>query len=558
GFLPLIRIDLLDYFGCATQDENGYLFVPDGSGTLIGFGKRSNRNTTLEGRIYGNDPAILSTAANGNSENFTMPVYGIIKEKASMLAVIEEGEAMAHIRVNTGGDGIPLNRIGASFDTMTSDYIPIGATATRENFNVYSNDIYKGKFAVKYYFFGGTESAIPQMAQTYRENLTERGRFARNLPGAAPSAVIELQGAIDVIKTMAGIPYRSTTALTGFDSVTHITEFLSESGLANPVIHYTGTYKGGYKTAVQDEFRTDRSLGSAGALDELTAYIDGKGFPLFFSADFYEVYKESLVGSFHKKTDAVRNLTKEIRKNNGAYLLSPKRIGTVMDSYIDDAVQSGVRAIAPAEMGDSLYSDFNPGEPVSRQESLSLIQAALKAAKSKNIRLLADGANSYLLEFADIVTDVPYGDSRYIISDHSIPFYQMVMHGFVDYCGQPINYDSEPSDAILKSVMTGSLLSYRLIGAQASVLSDTDYTDFYAPGFDDWKDEIVRWNNETSEFFAVIREKRMTGYEVLAKDIYRSTFENIAAVINLSDSPYRYNGTILEGKDFIWFEESAP
>lgn len=557
GFLPLISIDLLDYFGCATQDEEGYLLVPDGSGSLIGFKERNNRNTTLEGRIYGNDPAILSTGDSGASENFTMPVYGIIKESTSMLAVIEEGEAMARIRTNTGGDGIPLNRIGISFDTMSRDYIPIGETATRENFYVYSNDIYKGRFTVKYYFFSGEESTIPGMAEAYRKNLIARGKLSKTITGSTPSAVLELQGAIDVVKTFAGIPYKSTMALTDFDAVKRITDTLTDAGLTNPVIHYAGVYKGGYKTGIQNKFSTDKSLGSSKTLNDLTAYMDDKGFQLYFSADFYKIYKESLFSPFHKKTDAVRNLTREISKKNSAYLLSPNRIGDIMGSYINGAVDNGVHAIAPVGMGEYLYSDFNPNNPISRQDSLTGIQASLKESRSKNIRLLADGANSYLLEFADIVTDVPYDDSNYIISDHSIPFYQMIIHGFIDYCGEPINYDSEPVDAVLKSVMTGSILSYRLIGEPSYVLNDTDYSDLYAPGFDDWKDEIILWNTTTADFFAEIREKKMTGFDILSKNVYLTTFENLQVVVNLSDSSYNYEGVIIKGKDFYWFEESA-
>lgn len=557
GFFPLTGIDLLDYFGCTTQQDEGYLFVPDGSGSLIDFEQRNNRNTTLEGYIYGRDKAILSTADSSITENFTMPVYGIKDQKGAILAVVEEGDAMARIRVNTGGDGIPYNRIGVSFDTMNKDYIPIGETATRENFFVYSNDLYKGTFAVKYYFLSGEDKGVSQMADAYRGNLLSRGKLTKNTAQTYTSLVMELQGAIDVTKTFAGLPYKTTMALTDFNDVKDIIKTLKDEGIENPAVNYTGIFKGGYKTTVQSNFVMDRSLGNANNLKSMTSYLKQNGVNLYGGADFYKIGKESILLPFNKKTDAVRNLTKEVFQSGSNYLLSPVRFEEIIKSYMKGARIDGIEAISPVDMGRTIYSDFNPGRPVSRQESLAMLQKSLKSIKDDGVKLLSDGANSYMFEFANLLSDVPYEDSSYIISSESVPFYQMVVHGYIDYAGKPINYDSEPEKGVLKSVMTGSVLSYKLIGKSSEVLKDTDYSDLYASGFGDWKENIIKWNKKTLPYYKSIKDQKITGYTVLDKDITLTEFEKTSVIVNLSEKPYVYKNVTIKPVDFYWFEGVA-
>ncbi len=550
GFFPLTGIDLLTYFGCTTQNEDGFLFVPDGSGSQIDFAKRNNRNTTLEGYVYGRDLAILSETNSDFTENFTMPVFGIKDAKGAILAVIEDGDAMARIKVNTGGDGIPYNRIGVSFDTMIKDYIPIGENATRENFNVYTNEIYDGTFAVKYYFIPGKNIGISKMAEVYRANLLSRNKLTKRLQDKLPTTIMELQGAIDVTKTLAGIPYKTTTALTDFSDVRKVVETLASSGIENPVINYTGIYKGGYKTTIQKTFRTDNSLGNKNDLDILTSYLNSKEIKIYSGANFYQINKESLFEPFNKKVDAVRNLTKEISSIDNNYLLSPVRFTDVVNSYAKGSEDSKIYGVAPFDMGRSLYSDFSPGRYISRQKSLSLIQKSLSGLETQNMKIMSDGANAYMLEFADIMTDVPYEDSSFIISSRSVPFYQMVIHGYTDYCSKPINYDSEPELAVLKSVMSGSLLSFKLIGKSPEILNDTDYADLYASGFDDWKEKIILWNKKTNQFYNSVREQKIIEFTYLSDNVTLTVFEKNEVVVNLSGAAYSYKGVVISPKDF--------
>ena len=67
----LSRLYVLPFFGATMAGDNdGYLFVPDGSGALIRFGEAmTGISSSYVGRIYGNDEAIIGVGNDNVSEN---------------------------------------------------------------------------------------------------------------------------------------------------------------------------------------------------------------------------------------------------------------------------------------------------------------------------------------------------------------------------------------------------------------------------------------------------------------------------------------------------------
>lgn len=92
----LTKISVLPYMGASNGDKNdGYTFVPDGSGTII---RNEDINAAkddynLAGQVYGPDYAYhsIDTKWDGKSEIFTAPVFGIVNE----ITHIEYGELIS-------------------------------------------------------------------------------------------------------------------------------------------------------------------------------------------------------------------------------------------------------------------------------------------------------------------------------------------------------------------------------------------------------------------------------------------------------------------------------
>ena len=78
------------YFGCGDMLEEGYIFYPDGSGTIVEYSdfysnvNSERQNVTLTGSVYGIDYA-YSKITGAHRENVTLPVYGMVK--AGMLII---------------------------------------------------------------------------------------------------------------------------------------------------------------------------------------------------------------------------------------------------------------------------------------------------------------------------------------------------------------------------------------------------------------------------------------------------------------------------------------
>ena len=54
----LITMNLVQAFGAGRTDEEGYIFVPDGSGAVINFNNGKTSTTVYNSKVYGNDLAV--------------------------------------------------------------------------------------------------------------------------------------------------------------------------------------------------------------------------------------------------------------------------------------------------------------------------------------------------------------------------------------------------------------------------------------------------------------------------------------------------------------------
>lgn len=80
---PIESIQLLEMFGAAGTKENGYMFVPDGSGALIRLNNGKTAALPFGMPIYGKDRTLKEKAAEAEFKEFTatarLPVFGMKK-----------------------------------------------------------------------------------------------------------------------------------------------------------------------------------------------------------------------------------------------------------------------------------------------------------------------------------------------------------------------------------------------------------------------------------------------------------------------------------------------
>lgn len=125
---PLTSVALLRFFGAADSTEEGYIFVPDGSGALIYLNNGKTNQTLYSEPVYGRDGA-LPTGERLPYEKKTnhLPVFGMKRGNQAFLAVIEEGEALAQIRADIAWPASRYNVAYAAFQTIFKSAVASGS-----------------------------------------------------------------------------------------------------------------------------------------------------------------------------------------------------------------------------------------------------------------------------------------------------------------------------------------------------------------------------------------------------------------------------------------------
>ena len=103
GKASIHRIQLLRYMGAASNTEEGYMVVPNGSGSLIHFNNGKVNAASYSQYIYDIDPLASNYTTTENTVSAKLPLYGICREDSSLLVTIEDGASTSVITAGVSG-----------------------------------------------------------------------------------------------------------------------------------------------------------------------------------------------------------------------------------------------------------------------------------------------------------------------------------------------------------------------------------------------------------------------------------------------------------------------
>ena len=259
----------LAYFGAGDMNEEGYIFYPDGSGALFDFGELYNEDVKTKvswtGKVYGQDYAYYQISGQHQSA-IRLPVYGMISstselkweydqwgvitgttketERGGFFAILEEGDALANIAVDTGAARHNYASVFTTYYPRPKDAYEItGASvssgSTDNLWTVVSDRKYTGSYRTKIIMltdpslgdslveegkldsYYSAESWVG-MALAYRDYLEEKGILSRLTDKDVEKDVplyIESFGSIETIKKILSMPVTVDTPLTTFEDV---------------------------------------------------------------------------------------------------------------------------------------------------------------------------------------------------------------------------------------------------------------------------------------------------------------------------------------------------
>jgi hypothetical protein len=203
-----------------------------------------------------------------------------------------------------------------------------------------------------------------------------------------------------------------------------------------------------------------------------------------------------------------------------------------MDGFLADYRKLGIPGVSLRDLGEQLNSDYNPAHPVDRQSALAVVKDNLSKVKNQTKSVMIDAGNAYSLPYADVIVHAPTRSSGINLTDEDIPFYQIVLHGYIRLAGEPFNMDTNqnPRWSMLKALETGSNVYFEWFYREPSVVKDTDFNDLYALYYQDWLDEAVRIYQEADAILRNTADQPIVGHRKLAEGVYQTVYANGKAV----------------------------
>ena len=136
------------------------------------------------------------------------------------------------------------------------------------------------------------------------------------------------------------------------------------------------------------------------------------------------------------------------------------------------------------------------------------------------------------------------------IYDETIPLYQLVVSGLVDYTVETINGTGNKGvDWYYAKVLeTGSNLSFQISYENPTVLLETDYTYYYQAYYNNWKEHIVTLASNIDALG--VHNGRLVYHKNIAKNIAHVKYllqngSYVELYVNTTLSDYDYNGTVI-------------
>ncbi len=565
GGAKIASIQLLCYLGAANDEESGYMLLPNGSGSLMNFNNGKSNVAAYSQYIYDVDAIDAEYTQKENTVPARLPLFAICRENSSVLATVETGSSLCYISADTAGRNNSYNNAYPTFILRNFQKMQMfGVTGQNADMPVMEDDMYDENFTVRYTLLTDEHKGYNGAANYYRERLLNEGALsATNKTGDIP-LYYDVIGGVKRTAHFLGTQYMSVYPMTTFAQAGDMAFELKELGITNQVVNLQGWFNGGYYHDVPDRVRIIGKLGGKDGLERLNKRISELGGELYVDVAFQNV--TSISKRFSPGKEASRyygagftvmlgqvnpstlKRTAGLTYDETLYsLLSPRYLHEYVEPFCEKVADIDVSGISLRDLGDSLYADKRRSEVVTREQALSVVKAQLETINDTGKSMLVSGGNAYALKNAEHVINAPMDDTEFFILDKNVPFYQMVVHGCVEYSGAARN--SVPSDDyrldLLRQIEYGENLHFIFTYEDANQMKYTGLNRDYSTTFDVWKQDAADMYAYVNGALSLVRGSFMVAHSQPFDGVSRTEYSNgVAIYVNYTDVPIEVDGGI--------------
>ena len=580
----LKEIASLSYFGAGDLSREGYIFVPDGSGSIIEFedfyAPERNETPTISPNlsIYGEDYCKSFLNLSGaHREQVTMPVYGVVSTttagaltstlasdssvKTGYFAILESGASLAKLQVKFGGNSNKYGNVYSAFSPYPSDTYKLSDTISVGGSGEYtkvSESKYTGSYVTRYVMLSDTRVGLKSgakftpasyvgMATYYRNYLKENGELTalENVAEDLP-LYIEALGSMEIIKKILTFPVTTSIPLTEFADVEKMYDdfaaardkllakhneykalaeaeedslelkrnyeekaahyyslYENVDNITNVNFRLTGFANGGMYFTYPTKVKWEKACGGKDGFRALLASANEKKFSVYPEFDFQYISNTAMFDGISNK-NTVSTMVDNRYASKQAYnsviveyesifamVISPDALDRLYSKFIKKYSEFGVGSISVSTLGSDLNSNFDKDNPINREESSEYVRNLLDRI-SKDNKIMLDKGNIYTVKYADHILNISTDSSHLRDSSYTIPFTGMVLHGYVNYAGKPLNYSGSPKYDMLRAIENGASLYYLLCYQNTNYMKDDQsLSKYYGVNYETWFERVV-------------------------------------------------------------------
>lgn len=558
-------MEILPFLGACSNDVDGYLFYPDGSGAITTFANASERpENVLVSSYYTYSNKYLSYENYYDSDEYeryaaAMPVYGIKNGDNAVFGAITAGEAASGVLVYPCGcNNVKLNHAGFQLDLRNVFNVDMNKISTGSGTTAATNSIQRVDKAFiaeerecRYFFLCDDEASYSGMANIYRDYLLENGKLQDVIEGNVemPLSLALLCGA-----SKEGMIFSEYVPMTSTDQVQEIVDALTAKGISNMNVVLRAWQSDANEK--NNNWPVSQKIGGTSGLKELSEYAaQKKSVDIYLAEDTTFVYDNTK--GLNNTDDILYNglgleVSSEFYDGTIGYLLNAQAVQNRNNELLNKLKNAKSLGLAYDTLGLYIYADGNEKYPFTKQTMAEKLVEVLQDTSNDGRKVAVAGSNQYILSNADYIYELREEAYGLNITDYSIPFVEMVISGCVPYStagAANLSYDLQYQK--LKWIEYGATPYFYLTYESGLNLRKTNYATVFSSTYSEWEDEIVNIYNEFSENFGDLYSQSMVKHEYLSDKLVRVEYESgVAVYINYSDKNVTYKGIKIPSKSY--------
>jgi len=561
---PITTLSVMPYFGAGYLEDEGYVLVPDGAGSLIYFNNGKHNQQFFNSVVYGWDEARVRKEIVSDNRS-PMPIYGIQRNGNAILAVIENGSSYASVRADVSSPTSSYNYVYPRFTMVHSEIMNISGRSQRDVYQ-YERSLPEGERITIRYILCKEEGYVG-MAKEYREYLLNKYPTLGKRNDGAVAIAVEIPGAVNKTQHRAGIPFDLPLRLTSYKEAADMINDFANFGWKNVNVKLNGWFNYSVEHSVPSKIKLIRELGSKKDFENLVNTANQKNFNLYPEVDFFFMRDTRPFDGFSLYNDASRSIDRRrierypfsfvwfgerTRWGKLSYVARPDTMMSMIDNFVEKSSGFGLDNIAFRNIGSRLAGDYNERQHVSREGSKVMRQEKLAQLTRGNTGIMLLAGHAFAAPFADFIVDMPLDCQHFGITDVSIPFYPMVLHGLVPFTGKAINLAEDYTRHLLKTVESGAGLYFSFMTEDTSVLQETKFRQFYANVYHKWVKDADALYKRFNADFGHLYNQAIVNHTIVSEGSTITEYEDGTRVaVNVSGTGINYSGRYVGANNYV-------